>query len=191
MPKSWTQLADAFAYTARIHAQQLRKGTSIPYLSHLMSVSALVLEHGGDEDLAIAGLLHDAIEDIDAEQEPIILERYGARVAYVVRACTDADAFPKPPWLERKQAYLAHLEEADPDVLLVSCADKLHNARAILSDLRTDGPSVFSRFRAGREGTLWYYAALAEVFRRRLDNPIAQRLQETVEALSLQAKAPE
>jgi (p)ppGpp synthase/HD superfamily hydrolase len=169
MPEPMTKLADAFAYTARIHATQVRKGTTIPYLSHLMSVSALVLEHGGDEELAIAGLLHDAIEDVGAEQEPIILERYGARVAHIVRACTDA--------------YLAHLETADPDVLLVSCADKLHNARAILSDLRTDGPAVFNRFTAGQDGTLWYYKALAEVFLQRLANSIAQRLRETVSAL--------
>ena len=190
MSESWTQLADAFAYTARIHAGQIRKGTTIPYLSHLMSVSALVLEHGGDEDLAIAGLLHDAIEDVGPDQEPIILERYGARVAHIVRACTDADTLPKPPWQARKEAYLAHLEAADPDVLLVSCADKLHNARAILSDLRTDGLEVFTRFKAGQGGTLWYYEALAEVFGRRLDNPIAQRLQETVVALVAEATMP-
>jgi (p)ppGpp synthase/HD superfamily hydrolase len=183
MPEPMTKLADAFAYTARIHATQVRKGTTIPYLSHLMSVSALVLEHGGDEELAIAGLLHDAIEDVGAEQEPIILERYGARVAHIVRACTDADTLPKPPWRARKEAYLAHLETADPDVLLVSCADKLHNARAILSDLRTDGPAVFNRFTAGQDGTLWYYKALAEVFLQRLANSIAQRLRETVSAL--------
>jgi (p)ppGpp synthase/HD superfamily hydrolase len=187
MPEPMTKLADAFAYTARIHAPQVRKGTTIPYLSHLMSVSALILEHGGDEELAIAGLLHDAIEDVGAEQEPIILERYGARVAHIVRACTDADTLPKPPWRARKEAYLAHLETADPDVLLVSCADKLHNARAILSDLRTDGPTVFNRFKAGQEGTLWYYEALAEVFLRRLENPIAHRLQETVQALFAEA----
>jgi len=190
MSQPWSQLADAFAYAARIHAQQIRKGTTIPYLSHLMSVSALVLEHGGDEELAIAGLLHDAIEDVGVEQEPIILEHYGVRVAHTVRACTDADTFPKPPWRDRKEAYLAHLEEADADVLLVSCADKLHNARAILSDLRTDGPSVFTRFKAGKDGTLWYYRSLAEVFLRRLDNPIAQRLQETVTAMMAEAAPP-
>jgi hypothetical protein len=165
---------------------QLRKGTSIPYLSHLMSVSALVLEHGGDEELAIAGLLHDAIEDVGAEQEAVILERYGARVAHIVRSCGDADTLPKLPWRTRKEAYLAHLEEADSDALLVSRADKLHDARAILSDLCNHGLAVFTRFKAVQEGTLRYYRALAEAFRRRLPS-IALRFQEVVAAIMFEA----
>src|SRR6202790_4352965 len=155
-------------YAFALHASQRRKGTTIPYISHLMSVAALVLEHGGDEEQAIAGLLHDAIEDVGAEQEAVIAGRFGPRVARIVRACTDADTLPKPPWRARKEAYIAHLEHADRDALLVSCADKLHNARAIVGDLRTHGLAVFDRFTGGRAGTIWYYASLAKVFARRL-----------------------
>lgn len=180
MPAHWDRLAEATAYACRIHADQVRKGTSVPYISHLMSVCALVLEHGGDEDMAIAGLLHDAIEDVGVEQEAVILERFGPRVAHIVRACTDADTLPKPPWQVRKEAYIAHLEQADPDVLLVSCADKLHNARAICTDLRTVGPAVFDRFKGGRDGTLWYYAALSDAFSRLRPGPLAAELAEPV-----------
>ena len=148
-----------------------------------MSVAALVLEHGGDQEQAIAGLLHDAVEDVGADQEPIIAARFGARVAAVVRGCTDADTFPKPPWQARKAAYVAHLEHASDDVLLVSACDKLHNARAIVSDLRTLGPAVFDRFAGGREGTLWYYRTLAAVFDRRLPGPLAVELVQVVQVV--------
>lgn len=176
----WQRLAEAAGFALAIHAEQTRKATEIPYISHLFAVASLVLEHGGDEDLAIAGMLHDAIEDVGAEQEPVIAERFGPRVAAVVRACTDADTFPKPPWRARKEAYIRHLESADRDTLLVACADKLHNARAILTDLRTHGTSMFERFNAGREGTLWYYAQLAVVFARRLPGPLSRDLAEVV-----------
>ena len=182
-PLRWKRLADATALALQIHADQLRKGTETPYVSHLLAVAGIVLEHGGDEDQAIAGLLHDAIEDGGAEWEPIIAERFGPRVAGIVRACTDADTLPKPPWRTRKEAYLAHLETEDRDALLVSAADKLHNARAILADLRTHGPAVFERFRAGQEGTLWYYGALAEAFARRLPGPLTDELQRTTTEL--------
>ncbi|MDI3309273.1 MAG: HD domain-containing protein, partial [Acetobacteraceae bacterium] len=132
---AWRRLSEAASFALSIHAEQKRKGTDLPYISHLLSVAGLVLEHGGDEEQAMAGLLHDAIEDCGAEHEAAIRDRFGERVARIVRACTDADTKPKPPWRVRKQAYLRHLEQADTDVLLVSCCDKLHNARAILSDL--------------------------------------------------------
>ncbi len=155
-----------------------------------MSVAAIVLEHGGDEDQAIAGLLHDAIEDVGAEQEAAIAERFGPRVAAIVRACTDADTLPKPPWRARKQAYIAHLEHAGADALLVSAADKLHNARAIVTDLRTLGPAMFGRFAGGRDGTLWYYAALAEVLGRRLPGPLTEELGLTAETMRALAGLP-
>ncbi len=186
----WARLSDAAAFAFALHADQRRKGTTIPYLAHLMSVAALVLEHGGDEEQAIAGLLHDAVEDVGAEQEAIIAQRYGARVAAIVRACTDADTLPKPPWRARKDAYIAHLEHTDRDALLVSACDKLHNARAILTDLRTLGPAMFGRFTAGRDGTLWYYAALAGVFARRLPGPLADELTLTVASMRSLADAP-
>lgn len=172
----WERLADAAAFAFAAHADQVRKGTTIPYLSHLMSVAALVLEHGGTEDQAIAGLLHDAIEDVGAEQEALIAERFGPRVARIVRSCTDADVHPKPPWRARKEAYVAHLEHAGPDTLIVSCADKLHNARAIVADLRTHGIGVFDRFRGGLSGTMWYYTTLSEVFSRRLATSLSREL---------------
>ena len=174
------RLAEAFAFAASVHREQLRKSTAIPYVSHLMAVTALVLEHGGDEDQALAALLHDAIEDGGAEYEPVIRNLFGDRVARIVRACTDADVTPKPPWRERKEAYLQHLREEGPDALLVSACDKLHNARAIVADLRNLGNKVFERFNAGRDGTLWYYGALAEVFRERLPGPLAAELDRTV-----------
>lgn len=179
-PVRWERLADAAALAFTLHAEQLRKGTEIPYVAHLMSVAALVLEHGGDEEQAIAGLLHDAIEDVGAEQEAVIAERFGPRVARIVRSCTDADTFPKPPWQTRKEAYIAHLAHADRDALLVSAADKLHNARAIVSDLRILGPTMFGRFSGGQDGTLWYYAALADAFCRLLPGALAGELAETV-----------
>jgi len=187
----WARLADATALAFRIHAGQLRKGTATPYVSHLLAVASIVLEHGGDEDQACAALLHDAIEDGGAEWEAAIQDRFGPRVAGIVRACTDADTRPKPPWRARKEAYLAHLEDEGPDALLVSAADKLHNARAIVTDLRTHGPGMFSRFNAGQEGTVWYYGALAAAFARRLPGPLARELSDAVAQMqSLAAEPP-
>ena len=157
---------DAVTEARRLHGGQRRKGTDIPYVAHLLSVSAIVLEDGGSEDEAIAGLLHDVIEDVPVEgTEEFIRERFGDRVADIVSACSDSTTFPKPPWRERKESYLAHLESASPDVLRVSLADKLHNARAILYDLRTVGDSLWARFTAASPGDqLWYYRSLADVF---------------------------
>jgi GTP pyrophosphokinase len=183
--RDWSRLAAASAYAFTIHADHLRKGTNIPYLAHLMSVAALVLEFGGTEDQAIAGLLHDAVEDIGIEQFKEIKERFGPDVARIVKGCTDADSFPKPPWKARKEAHIGHLKDAEPDVLLVSACDKLHNARAIVSDLRTHGRSVFDRFKGGREGTLWYYEELLAVFSRRITEcrPLIDSLTEAVRAM--------
>ena len=175
------QLAVAYSFSA--HAGQVRKGTSIPYVSHLLAVAAIVLEHGGDEDLACAALLHDIVEDCGAEHEDVIQELFGERIARIVSDCSDTDVQPKPPWLERKRAYLAHLEHADQDTLVVSCADKLHNARAIVGDLRAHGPGMLARFNAPSGGTQWYYRALSEVFQRRLPGPIASELTAVVEEL--------
>jgi len=186
----WASLADATALAMRLHAEQTRKGTSIPYIAHLMSVSALVLEHGGDEEQAIAGLLHDAIEDCGIHCEAVIEARFGTRVAAIVRACTDAETLPKPPWRARKEAYLAHLEHAGADALLVSACDKLHNARSIVDDLHAHGPFMMSRFNAGMEGTLWYYRALATAFSRLIPGRLAQELDREVgrmEQLSAQS----
>ncbi len=176
----WGRLMDAAAFAMTIHADQVRKGADTPYIGHLLGVASLVLEHGGDEDQAIAGLLHDAVEDQGADQEAVIREHFGDRVADIVVGCTDADTLPKPPWRERKERYVEHLGHASPDILLVSCADKVHNARAIVTDLKTHGDAVFDRFKAGKDGTLWYYTTLAEVFERRLTSALSRELSDAV-----------
>jgi GTP pyrophosphokinase len=167
----------------RLHATQRRKGTQIPYTSHLLGVASLVLESGGDEEQAIAGLLHDAIEDVGPETAPTIRELFGERVLRIVEGCTDGvpDASGnKPDWRTRKVAYLAHLEQADADVLLVSASDKLYNARAIVTDLHTVGRVVFDRFTAGEAGTLWYYGELARIFKTRLPGGLSKEIERTV-----------
>jgi GTP pyrophosphokinase len=178
--QKWARLAEAITYALNIHAAQMRKGAQTPYIGHLLGVASLVIEHGGDEDQAIAAVLHDAIEDCGAAQEAVIAARFGARAAAIVRGCTDADTLPKPDWQLRKDRYIAHLEHADADILLVSCADKLHNARAILTDLQTHGAEVFTRFSAGQAKTIWYYRALADVFCRRLPGALSRDLDATV-----------
>ena len=151
---------EALRFTAAEFRQKVRKGSGVPYLTHLLSVAALVGEGGGDEDQIIAALLHDWLEDIPSATAEALTERFGERVCRIVQACSDCDGEPKPPWRERKEAYLAHLYDSDPEVKLVSCADKLHNCRSTVTDLRLHGVGVFERFNAKREGTLWYYQAL-------------------------------
>lgn len=161
------RLAEAFTFAATAHAEQERKDTSIPYVSHLMAVSSLVLEYGGSEDEAIAGLLHDAVEDCGAEYEAIIRAQFGEIVADIVMGCTDGtpdEAGEKAPWRTRKEAYVTHLDHAAPNVRLVSCCDKLHNARAILRDYQQLGDALFGRFKGGKTGVLWYYRALSDSF---------------------------
>jgi hypothetical protein len=184
LPFRWRRLADAASFALTIHAQQTRKGTGMPYISHLLGVASLVLEHGGDEEQAIAGLLHDAVEDQGAHQAAAIAERFGPRVAAIVLGCTDADTIPKPPWRARKQRYIDHLRHADRDVLLVSCADKLHNARAICIDLHTHGQAVYDRFKGGQDGTLWYYSTLSDIFLRLLPGPLSSELAAAVSRMS-------
>jgi (p)ppGpp synthase/HD superfamily hydrolase len=179
-----TRFEDALLFAAQKHASQKRKSTSIPYIAHLMSVAALVLEAGADEEVAIAGLLHDVVEDCGGK--PMLEEvkrRFGARVAHIVDGCTDAYVVPKPPWQQRKQDYLEHLRTADADIRLVSTADKLHNSRAILADYLEDGESVWERFQGGREGTLWYYGAVTAELGRTERNRLTPVLERTVREL--------
>ena len=181
---------DALAFTSGLHRAQTRKGTAIPYVSHLMAVSGLVLEHGGDEDAAIGALLHDAAEDQGgAATLEIVRERFGEPVARIVADCTDSWVEPKPPWRARKEAYIASLEHKPAASLLVSLADKTHNARAILEDHRVVGEAVWDRFTGGREGTLWYYAALASAFARLRPGPLADILRRTADELGIRPAA--
>jgi (p)ppGpp synthase/HD superfamily hydrolase len=187
------RLIDAFQYAAELHAEQCRKGTSIPYVSHLMAVAGTVMEHGGDEDQVIGALLHDAIEDHprNGQTRQEIGERFGDRVLELVEHCTDADTHPKPPWRERKERYLARLSEASPHAKLISLADKVHNARAILNDFLQIGDEIWKRFNEPMDGQLWYYRSLADTFTREHSGPLARELERVVSELERRAgKAP-
>jgi (p)ppGpp synthase/HD superfamily hydrolase len=177
----------AVTLAAQAHANQVRKGSDTPYIAHPLGVASLVIEFGGDEEQAIAGLLHDVIEDGGAHFISPIRDQFGARVLAMVEACTDGipdENGIKPPWRERKVQYLAHLLETSDDALLVSVADKLYNARAILDDLLDPavGKSVFDRFSASKEQTLWYYQELAAIFGQR-GSPVARRLSAVVQEI--------
>jgi (p)ppGpp synthase/HD superfamily hydrolase len=181
----------AFEFAAKMHAGQTRKASTIPCLAHLMGVASLVLEAGGDEDLAIAALLHDVVEDCGGA--PMLKEvrrRFGARVAKVVEGCTDTDTDPKPPWRERKENYIRHLRKADADTRLVSAADKLNNVRSILTDYREIGEAVWARFNGGRDGTLWYYRTLLTEFLRQKPTRITRELELAVNDLESLAGNP-
>jgi (p)ppGpp synthase/HD superfamily hydrolase len=173
----------ALVHAARLHRGQLRKGAGVPYISHLLAVASLVLQHGGDEEEAIAALLHDAIEDIGGDVRPEIRERFGERVLEIVEGCTDSDEIPKPPWRGRKQVYIERLAGASASVRLVSAADKLHNARAVLEDYRQIGEALWERFRGGRQGTLWYYRAVTDALRRAEATPLCEELDRVVTEL--------
>jgi GTP pyrophosphokinase len=161
----------AFKFASELHHNQARKGIGTPYIAHLMSVSALVLEFGGDEDQAIVALLHDAMEDQGGLPTlDKIRRRFGDRVANAVRECSDSessDPNEKPPYHQRKREYLNHLRDASPDALLVSAADKLHNARAMLLDYRQLGDELWKRFNkeATKQDHLNYYRTLVTTFR--------------------------
>lgn len=159
----------AMQFAFGLHYRQTRKGSSIPYIAHLVGVCALVLEAGGDEDQAIAALLHDAVEDQGGLSTLDTIHRvFGDRVALAVKSCSDStasDPAKKLPWRERKEKYLAHLCSANRDALIVAAADKLHNARAVLSDYRELGERLWTRFNASGEDQLWYYCRLIEVLR--------------------------
>lgn len=179
----------ALDYAVEAHREQARKSSPVPYLAHLFGVTSLVLEYGGDEDQAIAGLLHDTLEDCGAEHAPVIEAAFGAGVLDLVRACTDwegpAGGAGKPPWRPRKEAYIAHLDELGPGhpALLVSCADKLHNARAIRADLRGQGLSVWDRFSQPAPEQRWYYRSLVDSFTWLLPGPLTDELRRTVRGI--------
>jgi (p)ppGpp synthase/HD superfamily hydrolase len=173
---------EAFVYASHLHAKQYRKGSKIPYITHLMSVAALVGECGGSETAVISALLHDAVEDQGGAETLLEIRRhFGEEVAQIVSACSDTDVMPKPPWKERKLAYIRHIGECNNEsVLLVSCADKLHNFRSIVSDYHEIGDEVWKRFTASKEETLWYYKELSKIYQQK---SLLKRLSSELESL--------
>ena len=183
MTQLGSRFEQAVLYATHVHGGHMRKGTRIPYIAHLLAVAALVLEDEGDEDDAIAALLHDAAEDQGGrERLDDIRLRFGQRVAGIVEACSDTFETPKPPWRERKQSYLEHLESAPDEVLRVSLADKLHNIRAITLDYEHLGDQLWERFNPDSD-QLWYYGALAKLFSRRRPGLHAKELSRYVAEL--------
>jgi (p)ppGpp synthase/HD superfamily hydrolase len=180
------QFEKALTYATRIHGGQLRKKTRIPYIAHILGVSAIAMEYGANETEAIAALLHDAVEDCGGARRLRDIERkFGKDVARIVEGCTDTDQTPKPPWLERKKAYVTHVRHAPMPTKLVSASDKLHNVRAILMDYRKEGERLWSRFNRGKQGALWYYRALVNAFDGKRIQPLVQELDRTLTELEL------
>lgn len=175
------RFTDALTYANELHAHQKRKGSGVPYVSHLLGVASIVLDAGGNEDEAIAALLHDAIEDCGgATIRDSIRQRFGKKVAAIVDECTESDVTPKPPWRDRKQAYIDSIPHLSPSGRLVGLADKIHNARSIVADYRQIGETIWQRFRGGRDGTLWYYQSLVAAFRSHDNSPLVEELARTV-----------
>jgi len=183
-----THLSDRFQaaldMALELHKNQERKGSREPYFTHLMSVSALVLENGGSENQAIAALLHDAVEDQGGIPTLERIEaEFGKEVAEIVEGCTDAYTHPKQPWKERKINYLDRLKTASDTILLVSLSDKVHNARSILRDFQNEGDVIWERFKGGKSGTLWYYQSLANIFDESRYSFLKQELRQIVEEI--------
>ena len=193
MPIVGKRFREALVWAAELHEDQKRKGGSIPYVAHLLGVAAIVLEHGGNEDEAIAALLHDALEDQRHKMSPgEIRARFGDTVQAIVEACTDGDPDEQRDrdpvkWKVRKEKYIAEIPHKSAGAILVSMADKLHNARSILEDYRVMGDALWPRFTAGREGTLWYYRALLDAYVARGKNRLWTELERTVAAIERNA----
>jgi GTP pyrophosphokinase len=175
------RFSEALVYAAELHAHQRRKVSGVPYLSHLLRVAGIALEHGADEDETIAALLHDAVEDQGGPRtRREIRRRFGHRVVAIIDGCTDTDQDPKPPWRQRKTAYLARLRSASPSVRLVAASDKLDNARSMLISYRRLGESLWEKFSGGRDGVLWYYRGVADILNEADANPLADELDRVV-----------
>ena len=181
------RFAAAMTYAHEVHHGQRRKGTGIPYIAHVLGVTAIAIEYGANEDEAIGALLHDAAEDGGGEETlAYIRAQFGDSVADIVLGCSDSlveDPEDKLPWLERKENYLTHLENASASVCLVSAADKLHNVRSIIRDYREHGEDIWERFQGKRDGTLWYYETVAHTLLRRHRTQLTRDLQEAVDDL--------
>lgn len=186
------RFTEAFALAADLHRGQTRKGSEVPYLTHLMAVASLVGQFGGGEDQMIAALLHDAVEDQGGlETLATIRERFGETVADYVDGCTDSYTSPKPPWFERKRAFVTASKSASKELRLIIAADKLHNVRTMLTDFREIGNDLWGRFTADRDETLWYYAEMVNALGENWQHPILRELALAVDALHSEAKAVE
>lgn len=175
---------EALVYATELHADQRRKISGVPYVSHLLRVAGIALGYGADEDEAIAALLHDAVEDQGgAEVREDIRRRFGDRVVAIVDGCTDSDEQPKPPWRDRKEAYLARLKRAGASVRLVSACDKLDNSRSVLASYRVLGESLWEKFAGGRDGLLWYYRTVVEILKETGTSPLVDELDRVVSEL--------
>ena len=175
---------DALIYANETHAQQVRKVTGIPYIIHLLAVAAIVGDYGGTEDQVIAALLHDAPEDQGGKLRlEDIRKRFGDTVARIVDGCSDTLDSPKPPWRQRKEDYIKRLQTEPAEVLLVSAADKLHNARTIVADIRRHGDAAFERFTGKKDGTLWYYQEILRVLETRASLPLIEELRRTIQEM--------
>jgi (p)ppGpp synthase/HD superfamily hydrolase len=184
--------SEALALASQLHATQFRKGSNIPYVSHLLAVTAIVLEFGGNETQAIAAVLHDAVEDQGGPPTlALIRQQFGDQVAAIVAALSDTDQDPKPPWRERKSEHLEQLRQAPTAAYLVLAADKLHNVRTSLRDYRQIGPALWQRFGGGRDGMLWYYHEMQSLLAPHLPSELNLELAETLAALQLQIQQRE
>ena len=184
MPTLTSRFDEAFRYAHEVHAEQVRKGSHTPYVGHLMGVSSIVLEDGGTEDEAIAALLHDAAEDHGGRARlDEIRARFGDAVAKIVEDCTDSWNTPKQPWIERKREYIKHAHNLPASSLRVSAADKVHNAYAILRDLRNTGEQVWTRFNAPADDVIAYYESLVRAFRASGGGPLVTELERIVKGI--------
>lgn len=189
-PRLTHKFDEAVAYAAEKHRNQTRKGGDIAYLGHLLSVAGYVIEADGTETETIAALLHDTAEDQGGEETLAeIRQKFGDTVADIVDECSDTVVTPKPPWRERKQQYIDHLSEASDSAMLVSVADKLHNAHAILRDFRAEGAELWQRFSVtDAELHLWYYKSLLEVYAARFHNWLVDELTEVINTLEYEVR---
>ena len=179
-----SRLDDALRYAREVHAGDTRRGTSAPYLGHLMGVSSIVLDDGGTEDEAIAGLLHDAAEDHGGRDRlHDIRGHFGDAVARIVEDCTDSWGSPKPPWLERKRQYVEHARRLPGPSLRVSAADKVHNAYTLLRDLRKTGEAVWERYEVPADDVIAYYESLVRAYREAGGGPLVDELERIVRAI--------
>ena len=190
VPELDERFVDALSFAREKHHGFVRKGTRIPYLSHLLAVSSLAIEDAASDplldgqfmDIAVAAVLHDVVEDTPVSVGEVA-DRFGSEVARIVESCSDAESVPKPPWRKRKETYIQHLEDVDQAVLCVALADKRHNARCIVNDATELGSEVWNRFSAGPEEQIWYYSKVAEVLTRRRPGLAAQELSGSVARL--------